>query len=277
MLSLSELTDLLRLYSLSPKKFLGQHFLIDKNIQRKIIISSQITDKDTVLEIGPGLGALTEEICKQAKFVYAIEKDSHLYNLLKERLKSFKNLKIINSDILNFSLPTRDFPSKLKLIGNLPYYLSTSFLKYLIKNRKYIDSAYVSLQKEFAQRIIATPGGKEYGALTIFINSYTNPEILFTIKRTCFYPSPKVDSYFMKFVMLNKPKVMEEDKEKFFSLVQFAFQRRRKTILNSLLAKFPDREKIKEILQRLSIDYRRRPETLSIDDFLNLNKFLKKI
>ncbi|MCM8798854.1 MAG: 16S rRNA (adenine(1518)-N(6)/adenine(1519)-N(6))-dimethyltransferase RsmA [Candidatus Omnitrophica bacterium] len=277
MLSLSELTKIFHSYNLSPKKILGQHFLIDKNIQKKIIASCQITDEDIVLEIGPGLGALTEEICKEAKFVYAVEKDSVLSALLKERLKSFKNLKIINSDILNFPLPIKDCSAKLKLIGNLPYYLSTAFLKYLIENRKYINSVYISLQKEFAQRIIAKPGKKDYGALTIFINVYANAEILFPIKKTCFYPPPKVDSCFMKFEMLTQPKVEEKERENFFEIVRFVFQKRRKTVLNSLLGKFPDKEKIKEILERLNIDSWRRPETLSMDDFLSLTKFFKII
>ncbi|MCM8778628.1 MAG: 16S rRNA (adenine(1518)-N(6)/adenine(1519)-N(6))-dimethyltransferase RsmA [Candidatus Omnitrophica bacterium] len=279
MLSLSELTKLLELYNLSPKKFLGQHFLIDKNIQEKIIANCQISNEDVVLEIGPGLGALTEELCRKAKFVYAIEKDELFCNLLKERFKLFKNLRIINDDILKFRLPPQESPKhRLKVIGNLPYYISTPILTYLLKNRQHISSIYISLQKELAQRIIARPGSKNYGALTIFVNFYTKPEILFPIKRTCFYPRPEVDSCFLRIKILIKPKVNKQFENLFFSIVRLTFQKRRKKILNALLKSKLGlkKEEWERIFKDIGIQPQRRPENLSIEDFFNLTDHLLK-
>jgi len=275
MLSLSELIETFRIYNLSPKKYLGQHFLIDKNIQKKIILNCQLSSEDIILEIGPGLGALTEEICKHVKFVYAVEKDKIFCELLKNRLNSFQNFKIINSDILQFDFSSLGFlKEKLKVIGNIPYYISTPILTHLIKNYKYINIIYVTLQKELSQRIMAKSGDKEYSSLSIFIHSYAKPEILFTIKKNSFYPPPKVDSSFMKIKILSKPRVNNKLKEKFFLIVHSAFQRRRKTILNALSGSRLglERKEWKEILEKLRIDPQRRPETLDIEEFINLAK-----
>ncbi|MGE4358111.1 MAG: 16S rRNA (adenine(1518)-N(6)/adenine(1519)-N(6))-dimethyltransferase RsmA [Candidatus Omnitrophota bacterium] len=281
MLLLSELTKIFRIYNLSPKKFLGQHFLIDKNIQKKIISICQLSPKDIVLEIGPGLGALTEEICKRVSFVYAVEKDATLCKILKERLIYFKNLEIINSDILKFSLPPAGCSSsvRLKVIGNLPYYISTPILNYLIENQEYIDSVFISLQKELVERIVARPGGKEYGALTVFVNFYTKPQIVFPIKRTCFFPKPEVDSYFLRIEFIQQPIANKELEKLFFQIVHTAFQKRRKTILNALSeSKLGFKKEILEEILRISnIPFQRRPETLSIDDFINLAKQLYRI
>ncbi|MCM8783797.1 MAG: 16S rRNA (adenine(1518)-N(6)/adenine(1519)-N(6))-dimethyltransferase RsmA [Candidatus Omnitrophica bacterium] len=278
MLSLSELTEIFHIYNLFPKKFWGQHFLVDKNIQKKIILVCQLSKRDTVLEIGPGLGALTEELCRKTRFVYAVEKDEAFCKILKERLRSFKNLELINTDILKFPFPHQEHSSykKLKVIGNLPYYISTPIISYLIENHEYIDSIYISLQKELAQRIVARAGEKSYGSLTVFVNFYAKPIILFSIKRNCFFPRPEVDSCFLKIEIIKKPRTKKDIEKKIFSIVRSSFQNRRKKIINALLKSKLGykREELMIALRKAKINSLRRPETLSIEDFIALAECL---
>lgn len=281
MLYTGELIRIFRDKNFRPKRSLGQNFLIDRNIQQKILSHCHLSNEDIVLEIGAGLGVLTEELCRRVKFVYAMEKDKLLYELLRENLKPFGNLEIINKDILKFPLRLTSctLSLKLKVIGNLPYCIVSPILAYLIENRRFIDSIYITLQKELAYRIMAKPGSREYGAFTIFLNYYTNPCIIFPIKRTCFYPQPDVDSCFMQLKMLEKPRAETGNERLFFEIMRAAFQNRRKTILNSLSRNSAtgfSKEELSRILERAGIRPDRRPQTLGIDEFGRLTEVWDK-
>lgn len=254
-----------------PKKSLGQNFLIDKNIQKKIIFACAFTQKDIVLEIGAGRGELTVEIAKIAKKVYALEIDSFLYNQLKEKLKTYSNLKLIHQDILKFDLNQylRKIRKKIKVIGNIPYYITTPIIEHLLKFRNKIDCIFLTLQKEFARRIIASPGSKVYGSLTCLVQYYTQPELLFYIKRNSFMPVPKVDSCFLKLKILRTPPVETKNEDLFFTLIRLAFNQRRKTLRNSLRG-IVEPKKLEAFFAKFKINPNIRPEDLSLDDFANL-------
>jgi 16S rRNA (adenine1518-N6/adenine1519-N6)-dimethyltransferase len=271
MLSLREIKSILKEYNIRLSKRLGQSFLIDKNIQGKIIEALQLQKEDTVLEIGPGLGTLTEELCRNAKKVIAIEKDKRLYDFLSENLE-FNNLELVHGDILKFGA-WRQFSAvhRLKIVGNLPYYISSPILIKLIENRNFISSALISVQKEFGERLTSIPGTKAYGSISCFVQFYTEPDIIFTIKKGSFYPVPKVDSCFLKIKIRERP-LFATDEEKLFRIIRACFGKRRKTILNSLYSSklFASKEKILEGLKKAGISPERRPETISLSEFVNL-------
>ena len=273
MLKLNQVKSILREYNIRPSKRLGHNFLIDQNIQEKIIDAVEVGKEDIVLEIGPGLGALTEELCKRAKKVIAIEKDRRLYDFLLKN-NSFTNLELIRGDILKYNFHSGD-SHYLKVIGNLPYYISSPILIELLKNRDFINLIFVTVQKEFAERVIARPGGKTYGSISCFVQFYTDPTILFTIKKTAFYPVPEVDSCFLKINVREKGLYLT-DEEKLFKIIKACFEKRRKTILNSLYftGEFISKEEILKRLKRASISPTRRPETISLQEFVTLTKIL---
>jgi 16S rRNA (adenine1518-N6/adenine1519-N6)-dimethyltransferase len=272
MLKLSEVRPILREHNIHPSKRLGQNFLIDQNIKNKIINSVEIAPKDEIVEIGPGLGALTGDICEKAKKVIAIEKDTRLYNILKDRL-TFKNLELINKDVLEY-----DFGSaagKVKIVGNLPYSISSPILNHLIENKANVDSAYITVQKEFGERVVAGPGTKDYASLSCYVQFYAEPKILFNIPRAAFFPTPEVDSCFLKLTM-RKEKLFDIDEALFFKIIRSAFGKRRKTIESSLYSAdiFPSKEKLVEALEKAGISASARPETLSLEQFYSLTKCL---
>ncbi|MDP8230218.1 MAG: 16S rRNA (adenine(1518)-N(6)/adenine(1519)-N(6))-dimethyltransferase RsmA [Candidatus Gorgyraea atricola] len=267
MLSLREVKCALHEYNIRPSKRFGQNFLIDKNIQRKIIASAHIEKKDTVLEIGPGLGALTSGLCEAASKVIAVEKDKRLHEFL-SRNSSFENLELIQGDALQ-----HDFSkySKIRVLGNLPYYISSPILIYLLKNRSFMSSIFITVQREFAERLVAKPGTRDYGSISCFTQFYAEPEILFKIKKTAFYPMPKVDSCFLKVVIRNQGLCLT-DEEKLFKIIRSSFEKRRKTVLNSLAAsgEFGSKQELSEKLSEAGISPNRRPETISLDEFVKL-------
>jgi 16S rRNA (adenine1518-N6/adenine1519-N6)-dimethyltransferase len=267
---LNETKKRLEASNIRPSKKLGQSFLIDDNIRKKIIQAIILCKEDTVVEIGPGLGALTEDLCKAAGNVIAIEKDKRLYNFLKENL-CFDNLALKNIDALKYDFKLTH--SKVKVIGNLPYYISSQILNLLIENREFVDSAYITVQREFANRIIATPCTKDYGSLSCYVQFYAEPRILFTIKKNAFYPAPKVDSCFLK-IDIRKQGLFLTDREKLFKIIRTAFGKRRKTILNSLCSDkgLGPKEKVLEKLEEAGILPDRRPETISLPEFVKLAK-----
>ena len=180
---------------IKPKKSLGQNFLVDKNIQKKIIVYLEIKPDDIILEIGAGRGELTNLIAKEAEKVYALEIDNSLCGILKENLKSYSNVEIINRDILKFNLRAyfRNLKQNLKVFGNIPYYISSPIIEHLFNYRNKIESIFITVQKEFAKRVTAIPGSKEYGSLSCFVQYYAKPKIIFNIKKASFFPVPKVD------------------------------------------------------------------------------------
>jgi 16S rRNA (adenine1518-N6/adenine1519-N6)-dimethyltransferase len=253
------------------KKSLGQNFLIDKNIQNKIISSCEINQLDTVLEIGSGTGAITGLISKKADKVYALEVDRQLIPRLLEKFSSSVNVEIILADILKFDIAScvRDKGKKIKIIGNIPYYITTPIIEQMIKYKEYISSAYLMVQKEFAERVIASVGSKRYGSLTCFVQYHFTPKVLFVTSRNSFSPRPKVDSCFLQLMMRNTPAVAVKDEERFFKVVHAAFGQRRKTLRNSL-KEVVSIKNLDEFFLTFNIDRNIRPEWVSLQNFADL-------
>lgn len=256
-----------------PKRYLGQNFLTDRNIQKKIILNCNLDKNDIVLEVGPGRGELTQLIAKSSARVYAVEIDSDLCKILEDKFFNFKNVVIIRADILKLNIKKyfSFFSGRLKVIGNIPYYISTPILEHLIRYSDKIDSIFITLQKEFAQRIVAKPGSKDYGSFSCFIQYYTEPKIIFDIKKTCFYPMPKVDSSFLKLVIKRKRPLTKSQEKRLFEIIRIAFNQRRKMLKNTL-KEFFTLDKLNTFFKKYNLSYSIRPEEVSIDDFVNLIK-----
>jgi len=253
---------------IKPKKSLGQNFLIDKNIQRKIIDSCGFTHSDIVLEIGSGRGDLTEQIIPRVKKLYALEIDANLCSLLEEKFSEFKNIEIIKEDILKFDFK-KHFSSKVKVIGNIPYYISSPIIERLVDYREIIKAIFLTVQKEFACRMRALPGSKDYGSFSCFVQFYLEPEILFDIKKGSFLPQPKVDSSFLRLEVREKRILYGKNEELLFRITRAAFNKRRKTLRNSLEGLISEQQ-LREFFTKFHIDPNTRPERLSLQDFANL-------
>ncbi len=270
MLKLNEVKSILQEYDIHPSKRLGQNFLIDQNIKDKIIDSIQLKREDIVLEIGSGLGALTEDLSKRANMLIAIEKDKRLYSFLLNKI----DICLINDDVLKYKF--KDTSSKLVVIGNLPYSISSPILKKIIDNRSNIKSLYATVQVEFGERLVALPYTKDYGSLSCYAQFYGEPKILFKVPRGAFFPVPEVDSCFLN-ISFEKQIDSSIDQRLLFKIIRSSFEKRRKTILNSLYASgiFSSKEHVLKILKQACISTERRPETISLKEFLNLSSFAK--
>ena len=252
-----------------PKKSLGQNFLVDKNIRNKIIESCAFEAADTVLEIGAGRGELTEILAQKVKKLFAVEIDLDLHLLLKDKLREQGNVEIIHKDILKFDIKRRTGKIKIKVIGNIPYYISSPIIEHLFKYRDKIETVFLTVQKEFAQRVVARSGSKEYGSFSCFVQYYAEPKVIFHISKNCFYPVPKVDSSFLR-LEIRKKLLLSPKKEKLlFKIIRAAFNKRRKTLRNSLEGVLPQK-KLEQFFDKYGIDVNIRPEMLSLRDFENL-------
>ena len=272
-----------REYGFRPKKSLGQHFLKDKEIVREIINKARFDPTDRVLEIGPGLGALTLLLAREVHHVIAVEKDSRLTDILNKKLSAEKieNVHLINEDILklDFSRIPSLQERKVRVIGNLPYNISSPILEKLVKNRHSMNRAVLMLQSELAGRLIANPGTKAFGAMTVFIQYHAHVSPLLQVPKEAFHPRPKVDSMVLEMDFQRPYPERTEDDVKFKTVVKGAFAQRRKTLLNSLkntLVSYT-REEILAALERCGIDPKRRAETLTIEDFLRLTSALTAV
>ena len=257
---------------IKPKKRLGQNFLTDKNIQRKIIDCLQLKPSDIVLEIGSGRGELTGLIAQKTEKIYALEIDNDLCQVLKDNLKDRLNIEIINQNILKFNLRKHfnRIERRIKVTGNIPYYISSPIIEYLIKYRDKIDAVFITVQKEFARRMTAVPGSKLYGAFSCFVQYYFEPKIVLNIKKTCFFPMPKVDSSLVRLEIRPRPPVGLKDEKFFFKIIRASFNYRRKTLRNSL-ASIISRKKLESFFHKYGIDRNIRPERLCLQDFANLS------
>ena len=262
-------------YGFKFSKSLGQNFLIDGNLVRKIVQESNINKNDYVLEIGPGMGTLTEELALNAKKVVAVELDKKLLPILDESLEGYDNVEIVYGDILKTDVK-KLIEEKLeggpvKLVANLPYYVTTPIIGKLLEEDLNLESISVMVQKEVALRMSAGPGSKDYGALSIFVNFYSNPRIVVKVPKTVFMPQPKIDSAVIKLEL--KKDLPDVDREKFFKIVKAAFSKRRKTIINALSTYgFDiDKEIIKNALVESGIRPDERAENISIEDFIKLS------
>jgi 16S rRNA (adenine1518-N6/adenine1519-N6)-dimethyltransferase len=265
---------------IKPKKSLGQNFLTDKNMQKKIISSCKFTQEDIVLEIGSGRGDLTLLLAEQTRKVYALEIDQRLYPALEKGLSAYHNCQIIKCDILKFDIKkfmqTQKIEQKIKVIGNIPYYISSPIIEHLINYRNEVSEVFMTVQKEFARRVSADFGSKEYGCFSCFAQYYAQCKILFEISRECFHPTPKVDSAFLRLKFRDAPMLKVEDEDEFFKLIRKAFNQRRKTLRNSL-EDLVDEQILESFFVEQNIDRNIRPEGLSLAQFAKLLEKIKKI
>ena len=266
-------------YGFNLNKNLGQNFLTDINVINEIIEGSLIDDKSLVIEIGPGIGVLTKEAAKIAQKVIAVEIDRKLIPILKDNLSNWNNIEIINNDILktdvNELINKEEGYKNVRIIGNLPYYITTPIIMKLLEDKVKVDSITVMMQKEVAQRIAANPGKKECGAITYAVNYYSSVNKICNVSKNVFYPAPKVDSTVLR-LDIHKSKVYDVKNEVvFFNCIKAGFGQRRKTLLNSLssLDNY-SKEEIKKALEEAEIDAKRRAETLSIEEFGKISNIL---
>ncbi|MCM8830837.1 MAG: 16S rRNA (adenine(1518)-N(6)/adenine(1519)-N(6))-dimethyltransferase RsmA [Candidatus Omnitrophica bacterium] len=247
----------------------GQIFLKDNFYKKKILDNIVIKD-EVVVEIGSGLGEITSELAKNAKYIYCVEIDKRFIDFLKDRFINNQNVKIVHCDILDFDFS--QFDKKVVVFGNVPYQISNFLIRYLVKNSQFIKFAYLTLQKEFAKKLIAKVSTKDYCFLTCFIQYYALVEKLFDIPNFAFFPKPKVDSTFLKIDFTAKKEYNFENEKILFDIIRRAFTHRRKKIINSLLFL---KEKI-EFLKSVNIDTNLRAENLSLQDYINLAKIYLK-
>ena len=268
----------LREYGLYPKKRLGQHFLVDPNILNKVVRTAQVGKEDVVLEVGPGLGQMTLSLARQAKKVIAVEVDERLMAILKQKVEDYPNVEVIKGDILKMDFK-RFFKKEahpIKVVANLPYQISTPLLFRFIESTEIFSTLTLMLQKEVAERMVASPGRKEYGPLSIFIQAFSDVSIRFIIKPSAFFPPPKVESALVYMVWKERSMIKREDEEWFKRVVKASFGHRRKTLINALKhseLSLPDSIGLR--MEEIRIDPRRRPETLTIEEFASLAEALK--
>jgi 16S rRNA (adenine1518-N6/adenine1519-N6)-dimethyltransferase len=265
-------------YGLIPKKGWGQHFLIDRNILNKVIRTAQVGKDDVILEVGPGLGEMTLALGQQVKRVIAIEIDPKLVEILKKKLEDYPNVEVTKRDILKVNLNQllEKEGQPIKVVANLPYQISTPLLFRFIESRKVFSTLTLMLQREVAERMVALPGGKEYGPLSIFVQSVSNLSIRFFIKPSAFFPPPKVESAVIHMSFRERPAVKWEDEKWFRKVVRGCFGYRRKTLINALKhSGLPLPEGLEGRMEKIGVDPRRRPETLTIQELASLAEALK--
>ena len=276
-----QVRDFFALNHARPKKQLGQNFLVNPEVLDIILEAGELTETDTVIEIGAGLGCLTDVFARRAKRVIAVEVDELLYKALAAQFATDSHVQLLNADILKLEIDsllpygTGTVPTTFKVIANLPYSITTPILWKLLNHYNQIHSCVLMMQKEVAERIVAEPGGKAYGALTIGVAYRTDARLIATLSPENFYPAPKVDSALLKLTMREHPKVKVENEEFFFKVVRTAFRTRRKMLKNTLVRSRVTSAKILgAAFEELGIAPERRAETLDITEFADLANFL---
>lgn len=268
--------EILEKYGFSFKKSLGQNFLIDPNILRNIVSHANLTENSGAIEVGPGIGALTEHLAREAKKVVSFEIDQRLLPVLEDTLSPYDNVKIVHSDILKADVAQvieEEMPGieDIMVVANLPYYVTTPILMKLLNDRLPIRGFVVMMQKEVADRITAKPGTKAYGSLSIAIQYYVTAEIAMVVPKTVFMPQPNVDSAVIRLIKHENPPVKVIDEDFLFEVSRASFAQRRKTILNNLQNGLVNGKQNKELilqaLEKAGIEPSRRGETLSIQEF----------
>lgn len=276
--------EIISKHGFSLKKSLGQNFLIDMNILNKIVSAAELDETKGALEVGPGIGALTQQLGRSAGKVVAIEIDQRLLPILRETLAESTNIEVVHGDVLK--LPLQELfnerfqgVSGVSVVANLPYYVTTPIIMKLLEDRLPLENIVVMIQKEVAERMAAKPGSKDYGSLSIAVQYYCDPMLVTIVPHTVFIPQPNVDSAVIRLKVRKEPLVSVSDEAFFFEVVQASFAQRRKTISNNLLSKFfekSERSRLERVLAQVEVDPARRGETLSIEEFARLSEALAK-
>lgn len=267
---------IMKKYNIRANKDLGQNFLVDDSVIENIIEVSEIKSEDFVIEIGPGLGTLTSKLVEKAGKVIAIELDKKMIEILNDRFSLYENFKVINEDVLKVDLNNlikneNDKNYTVKIVANLPYYITTPIIMKLLEEKLNINSITVMIQKEVADRLTEIPGGKNTGAITYCVYYYANAQEMMTVPNTSFIPAPKVNSEVIKLDIRKEPPVYLKNEEIFFKVIKASFMQRRKTLLNGLAnAGIASKEKIKTILQQLELNENTRGEQLTIEQFAEI-------
>ena len=276
--------EVLQKYNFAFQKRFGQNFLIDTHVLEKIIAASQITKEDFVLEIGPGIGTMTQYLAEYAREVAAVEIDNTLIPILKDTLKDWDNVTVINDDILKVDIRKlaleKNGGKPIKVVANLPYYITTPIIMGLFENQVPVDSITIMVQKEVADRMQVGPGTKDYGALSLAVQYYAKPEIVANVPPNCFMPRPKVGSAVIRLERYEKPPVEVSNEKLMFRIIRASFNQRRKTLVNGLKNSQElsySREEIEEVLNECGIPLNIRGEALTLAEFASLaNAFDKK-
>ncbi|NGX57018.1 MAG: Ribosomal RNA small subunit methyltransferase A [Candidatus Anoxychlamydiales bacterium] len=264
----TDLIQFLNENNIRPKKALSQNFLIDQNIVKKFVNALDINEDDIVLEIGPGPGVLTFEVLKKAKEVIVIEKDTFYANNLKKQ--NILNLKVFEDDFLTFDFNKIKKNKKIKVISSLPYSITAPIISKLLKNNLLFSKIVIMLQKEVANRICSKKDLKTYSSFTIFVNYFSKPSIIHNVSKNCFFPAPKVDSTILSLEPKNLKKPLDDD---FFNFVRLSFNQRRKKITSSL-KNHVNKQNLISALKELNLDLNARAENLSLENYINLYKYL---
>ena len=260
-------------YGFSFKKNFGQNFLVDERVLGKIVSSAEISKDDVVIEVGPGIGTLTQALAKEAYKVVAVEIDTTLVPILGELLSDFDNIEIINEDILKVDVNAiaEKYPDKkIKMVANLPYYITTPIIMNVLENHIPVESITVMIQKEVAYRMKAQPSTKDYGSLSLAVQYYCEPYLVANVQQNCFMPRPNVDSAVIKLTVMDKPKVQVNNEKFMFEFIKAAFSQRRKTLVNCIFSSgllTLSKDEIGKMLNGLGYDERVRGESLTLEDY----------
>ncbi len=270
--------QIIKNYDFAFKKNFGQNFLVDERVLEKIISVSEISPEDVVLEIGPGIGTLTQALAKKAKKVVTVEIDKTLIPILHELLADFDNIEIINDDILKVDIAeisAQNGGRPLKVVANLPYYITTPIIMNILEKQLPVESITVMIQKEVAYRMQAQPESKDYGALSLVTQYYCEPYLAANVPQNCFMPRPNVDSAVIRLKVLERPAVEVKDRELLFHIIKTAFAQRRKTLLNCLYncgGWDMSKEELTGLINKAGIDEKVRGEMLTLEDYAGLAK-----
>ena len=257
-------------FDIKMSKKLGQNFLIKRGIVDKIVHAAELTVGEPVLEVGPGIGTLTQGLAQSGADVTAIELDRRLLEVLDTTLASYNNVRIIHGDVLKLDVPTIMNHKPFKVVANLPYYITTPIIMSLLESKLPIERLVVMVQKEVALRMVAKPGTKDYGALSVAVQYYTEPDIVLDVSPKSFLPAPAVTSSVIRCVLRDKPPVDVIDEKLFFRVVKAGFAQRRKTFSNTMKTTGLTRDRIEELLAKANIDGQRRGETFTLQEFADV-------
>lgn len=277
----SNTIEVLKKYNFNFQKKYGQNFLIDTHILEKIIAAAEVTKEDCVLEIGPGIGTMTQYLAENAREVVAVEIDKSLIPILEDTLSAYDNVTVINEDILKVDInriaEEKNGGRPIKVVANLPYYITTPIIMGLFESHVPLSSITIMVQKEVADRMQVGPGTKDYGALSLAVQYYAKPEVMIQVPPTCFMPKPNVGSTVIRLTRYEKPPVEAADEKKMFSLIRASFNQRRKTLVNGLTGASDlayTKEEIAAALEKMQLSATIRGEALTLEQFAVLSNLL---